>query len=157
MYLTPLPSLKASILVMDSDSAMEARLRRLLAEEGFRIAEVAAGRDSGTPLDAAIDLVIAGVAAGQDLAAVTAAIPPCARSAPVVALVDQRAWTGFDFFDAANALGATAVLQKPFPRTALLRLIATVLSQPRDRTDADGQDPIGAPEIFFSHGHLHLA
>jgi hypothetical protein len=49
-------------------------------------------------------------------------------------LIDRKTWTGFDFLDAANELGAVAVLQRPFPRAALLRLVAEVLSDPAPST-----------------------
>lgn len=148
MGLTALPSSKASILVMDPDQATETRLRRLLAEEGFHLADV----------DSSVDLVIAGVAAGRDLDAVTEVILRLGRSVPVVALIDQRAWTGFDFFDAANTLGAAAVLQKPFPRSALLRLIGVVLSQAQGPAgDGEFDRQSGTPESFFSRAYLHLA
>ena len=47
----------------------------------------------------------------------------------MLVLVDHAAWSGIGFFDVANALGAAAILQRPFARAALLRSVDTVLSQ----------------------------
>jgi DNA-binding response OmpR family regulator len=121
MYVKPRRFAKASILVLESDSELCASLRNCLADEGYRLADSA--HDSAS----AIDLVIAGIHPGVDPAA---ALPD--HSAPVIALVDRSAWLGFEFFDAANAVGAVAVLRRPFPRSALLRLIGAVLSQADD-------------------------
>jgi len=131
MYLKPLHCLNACILVMEPDPAIQARLCRLLAEEGFRIVGSCDNSLQDATAEPAIDLVIAGLEPGHDHRSVMAALPRVGRAVPVVALIDHRTWVGFDFFDAADALGAAAVLQRPFPKTALLRLIAMVLSPPR--------------------------
>jgi CheY-like chemotaxis protein len=135
MYLKPLRLPKACILVLEDDRDRRAGLCRLLAQFGYHLAdranEAACGR---------IDLVLASIGAHR---------PPCARPAlnrldaaiPVIALVDHAAWTDFDFFDAANELGAAAVLQRPFSRSTLLRLIATVLS-----ASVRGDEPTGMKE-----------
>jgi hypothetical protein len=41
---------------------------------------------------------------------------------------DHEAWTGLNFLDAANDLGAAAVIEKPFRAAALLRLISAGLA-----------------------------
>jgi len=121
MYLKPLCFAKASILVLEDDPELRVSLRNCLAEAGYHLGDPA--RDTAP----AVDLVIAGIHPGGDP---TAALPD--HSVPVIALVDREAWIGFDFFDAANAVGAVAVLRRPFPRSALLRLIGAVLSQAAD-------------------------
>jgi CheY-like chemotaxis protein len=129
MHLKPLCFAKASILVLEDDPELRARLRNCLADEGYHLA------DSAGAAAPAIDLVIAGIHPGVDP---TAALPD--HAVPVIALVGRDAWLGFDFFDAANAVGAVAVLRRPYPRSALLRLIGAVLSQAAD-TDADRRIP----------------
>ena len=121
MYLKQVCFAKASILVLEDDPELRTSLRNCLADEGYHLADPS--RDT-VP---AIDLVIAGIHPGPDSAV---ALPD--HAAPVIALVDREAWLGFDFFDAANAVGAVAVLQRPFPRSSLLRLIGAVLSQAAD-------------------------
>jgi len=121
MYLKPLRFAKASILVLEDEPTLRAGLRSCLAEAGYHLADPA--DDTGP----AIDLVIAGIHPGLDPAA---ALPKYA--VPVIALVDHNAWLGLEFFDAANAVGAVAVLRRPFPRSALRRLIGAVLAQAGD-------------------------
>ena len=123
MHLKPLRLPKACILVLEEDPTLRAGLRGLLTDAGYALAESANGADRA----GRIDLVLAGLGAPQTL---KAALDRLDRSAPIILLVDRKAWAGFDFFDAANDLGAVAVLQRPFPRSALLRLVAKVLSEP---------------------------
>jgi DNA-binding NtrC family response regulator len=120
MYLKPLHMPKARILVLEEDRALRASLRGLLSGAGYAPAESANGTVGR------IDLVLASLDGRQTP---KAALDLLDRSAPVILLVDYKAWAGFDFFDVANDLGAVAVLQRPFPRAALLRLVARVLSE----------------------------
>jgi DNA-binding NtrC family response regulator len=121
MYLTPRHLPKARILLLEEESSLRDGLRSLLAEAGYALADDA----RGTSVKQRIDLVIAGIGAHRGPAA---ALQQRDHAAPVILLVDRAAWTGFDFFDAANEFGAVAALQRPCSRTALLRLIASVLS-----------------------------
>src|SRR6185436_18816365 len=98
MHMKPLCFAKASILVLEDDPELHAGLRHCLADEGYHLAD-----NAGTTAPAT-DLVIAGIHRGVEPAA---ALPD--RAAPVIALVDRDAWLSFDFFDAANAVGAVAV------------------------------------------------
>src|ERR1700754_1090815 len=100
MYLKPLHLPKASILVLAEDSALRTSLRGLLSGAGYALAENANGTDSGR-----IDLVLASLGAWQTSSALRDLRD---RSAPVILLIDRKAWTGFDFFDLANDLGAVA-------------------------------------------------
>jgi len=127
MLLKPLQSAKACILVIEEDPIIRASLQRLLAAEGYRpvVAEDKRGEAEGR-----IDLAIVGITPGRPHGVLAAH-----RSVPVLALVDRKAWIGLDFFDTVNELGAAAVLQRPFPRTALLRLIAAVLSPASDAAE----------------------
>jgi DNA-binding response OmpR family regulator len=132
MYLQPLRLPKPRILVLEDDSSLRAGLRALLAASGYALTDDGCGADVARR----VDLVIAGVGA-QSMPAMALQQPD--HAAPVILLVDRKAWTGFDFFDAANALGAVAVLQRPFSRAALLSLIASVLSG--GARDADSLEP----------------
>jgi hypothetical protein len=121
MYLNPLHLPKAAILVLEQDPFLRAGLCSVLSAAGYRLAEGAGGEPSGR-----IDLVLAGIGANQ---APEAALPLFDRAAPVILLVDQSAWSGLGFLDAANDLSAVAVLQRPFSRATLLRIVAQVLSR----------------------------
>jgi hypothetical protein len=122
MYLNSVPSSKkGSVLVLEQDQTLRDGLYGLLTTAGYSLAEPA----GGLARDGRIAMILAGIGA-QYTPKAALELLDCA--APVILLVDCKAWTGFDFFDAANELGAIAVLQRPFPRSALLRLIADVLS-----------------------------
>jgi AmiR/NasT family two-component response regulator len=123
MQFRPTVAAKPRILVIDHDAQRSAGLCRLLTGDGFQLVEAMA--ETTQP----VDLVIAAIARGRCHRAIAAEIARFRGRPPVLALIDHAAWIGFDFFDVADALGAAAVLQRPFPRAALLRSIAAVLSQ----------------------------
>src|SRR5687767_191123 len=123
MHLKPLHLPKACILVLEDEPKLRATLCRLLIDAGYAIADA---RIDANPIGH-VDLVIAGIG-GQR--APSAALGLFEHAVPAIALVDCTAWAGFDFFDAANDLGAVAVLPRPFSRAALLHLMAMVLSNP---------------------------
>jgi hypothetical protein len=142
MHLKPLLLPKACILVLEQDEEQRAGLQKLLADVGYTIAEAEDSAQDGPR----IDLVIAALGARPVQAAAIRRY-----AAPVIVLVDRRAWIGFDFFDAANALEAVAVLQRPCSRQALLRLIAQTLSgdPALAAPDAEAEDtrPSGAEPL----------
>jgi DNA-binding response OmpR family regulator len=153
MYLKPLRLPKACILVLEDDPNRRSGLCRMLAESGFHPAE-SANAAAGDR----IDLVLASIEAHRP----RYAGPAPHRldvSIPVIALVDHAAWTGFDFFDAANELGAAAVLQRPFSRTSLLRLIATVLSAPVPGVEAAGmaENRSGLADLLYAQENANPA
>ena len=121
MYLKPLNLPKARILVLEDDFVLRAGLNALLADAGYTPVE---GAQSGDPAGQ-VDLVIAGIGARCKPATLRRKLDP---AAPLILLVDHASWNGFDFFDAANELGAVVALHRPFTRHALLQLIAGVLS-----------------------------
>jgi CheY-like chemotaxis protein len=131
MDLKPVELPKSRVLVAEEDPVFRAGLCSLLADAGYTLAK-------STPPHGRFDLVLAGTRPCQPP---EAALHLPDRAVPVILLVDHAAWTGFNFLDAANDLGAVAVLQRPFTRTALLRLIAKVLSEPA--SDAVAADEIG--------------
>jgi hypothetical protein len=143
MYLEPLHLPKACIQVLEEDPILRAGLCSLLADTGYSLAEAA---NRANPAGE-IDLVLAGVKARQTPEAVLRLLD---RTAPVILLVDGAAWFGFDFFDVANDLGAVAVLQRPFSRSALLRLVAKVLSVPAHGAASPEaeEEPAGLAEIL---------
>lgn len=141
MHLKPLRFAKANILVLEDEPKLHAGLRNCLTAEGYHLADCASDNGPG------IDLVIAGIHRGVDP---TTALP--SSSVPVIALVDCDAWLGFEFFDAANAIGAVAVLRRPFPRSALLRLIGAVLAQagdPRAEQRTGNEEQAGLAELLL--------
>lgn len=133
MHLKRLHRPKARILVLEDDPKLRTVLCGLLIDAGYAIAD--ARIDPSTI--GHVDLVLAGIG-GQR----------APSAAPAIVLVDRMAWTGLDFFDAANDLGAVAVLQRPFSRVALLQLVATILSNAEGNVmkmeddDADEVDPV---------------
>jgi len=140
---------KTRILVIDDDPQRCAALHRMLCAEGFQcIAPVAHAPGPAYP----IDLVIAGIAAQSSHRAIAARIVRLGGVAPVLAVVDHTAWTGFTFFDVANALRAAAVLQRPFPRAALLRSIDAVLALPETmRMEENSWDLLRSESSEFFH------
>jgi CheY-like chemotaxis protein len=134
MYLKPLHLPKATIFVLETDPFLRAGLCSLLRAAGYLLAEATGGANPA----GRVDLVLAGMGLDQRP---DGALELLDRTVPVILLVDGAAWSRLDFFDAANALGAAAVLPRPFSRSALLCLVARVLSQPvRDVAESDPAD-----------------
>jgi DNA-binding response OmpR family regulator len=131
MYLKPLHLPKDRILVLEGDRTLRAGLRGLLTGAGYALAE----REDGAIGTGRIDLVLAGIGAHPKPRVVLQGLD---RAAPVILLVDRAAWTYFNFFDAANELGAVAALQRPCSRAALLGLVTRVLSDARRGAEPDG-------------------
>jgi DNA-binding NtrC family response regulator len=146
MYLKPLQLQKASILVLEENPFLRAGLVRLLTDAGYIVAEGMSGAPSATRAD----LVLAGIAPRQTP---KKALPRLDHAVPMILLVDQCTWSGLDFLDAANEFGAAAVLPRPFSRSALLGLIAKVLSQPlheAEDAEADFPGPAERPNFLDS-------
>jgi len=145
MHLKALHLPKTRILLLERDPHLRAGLHRWLAEAGYLLADDTHDAHAGRP----VDLVIAGLCA-QTLAA--ADLQPFGRAVPVIILVDRSAWTGFDFFDAANTLGAVAALQRPFSRAAFLHLIGSVLASEDDGAaacDVADDEPPALSELLL--------
>jgi DNA-binding NtrC family response regulator len=153
MYLKPLHLPKACILVLEEDTKLRTALCNLLIDAGYTVADA----ESGANTVGHVDLVLAGIGAQ---CGPSAPLDLLERAVPAIALVDRRAWTGFDFFDAANDLGAVAVLQRPFTRAALLHLMATILSNPERETapaEDDDADEAGPADLLPHLDHSHFA
>jgi hypothetical protein len=146
MQLKPPHLPKASILVLEQDPFLRADLCSLLTVAGYRLAESAdcanhAGR---------VDLVLAGIGTDQPPEATSELLD---RAVPVILIADNAARSGHEFFDAANAFGATAILLRPFSRAALLCLMAKLLSQPpRDAAELDPAEHPARAELLIIPG-----
>jgi len=152
MYLTPMLLSKAHVLVLEDDAILRAGLCTVLGDAGYTFAEDAKDEDPAGK----IDLVLASIKGRQ---APQAALDLLDGTVPVILLADRGAWGGFDFLDAANAFGATAVLQRPFSRSALLSVVAKVLAGQRQAApiaDGDGELP-GLAELLIRLEDPHLA
>jgi CheY-like chemotaxis protein len=132
-----LPQKRHCVLIVDDDCETRRQLSVLLAAEGFDVVEAANGRVAPALLaEGVLDLVLTDifmpVCDGFEL---LAAIRRMEHPVPVIAMSDRESWTGLNFFDAANDLGAAAVIQKPVPQDELLRLARQVISA-KPRTDS---------------------
>jgi len=129
MLLQPPQALRHRVLVVDDDPDARQQLCRLLTANGYTVVEAGNGRIARSLLaEREIDLVITDIFMPEcDGFELIAAIGATERPVPVVAMSDHERWTGLNFFDAANDLGAAAVIEKPFRATALLRLIDETL------------------------------
>jgi hypothetical protein len=145
MYLKPLHLPKATILVLEADPFLRTGLCSLLTAAGYLLAEGTGGANPA----GRVDLVLAGMGSDKNL---EPALDLLDRAVPVILLVDGTTWSALAFFDAANALGAAAVLPRPFSRSALLCLVAKVLSQPV--RDAAKPDPADLPTLAELLIHL---
>lgn len=118
------------VLIVDDDANARHQLGTLLTANGYGIIEAGNGRVARTLLaEHAIDLVITDIFMPEcDGFELIAAIRDMEHPVPVIAMSDHESWTGLNFFDAANDLGAAAVIEKPFRATAILRLTGEALA-----------------------------
>jgi DNA-binding NtrC family response regulator len=129
MYLQPPSVMRHTVLIVDDDSGARRQLRNLLATNGYWVIEAGNGRIARELLAAQeIDLVVSDIFMPEcDGFELIAAIRAMGNPVPVIAMSDQESWTGLNFLDAANDLGAAAVIEKPFRAHLLLRLIDDAL------------------------------
>ena len=129
MHLQPKTAARGTILIVDDDAAARRQLRNLLATNGYWVIEAGNGRIARELLAAQeIDLVVSDIFMPEcDGFELIAAIRAMGNPVPVIAMSDQESWTGLNFLDAANDLGAAAVIEKPFRAHLLLRLIDDAL------------------------------
>ena len=113
------------ILIVDDDPEARRQLRALLGANGYAVVEAGNGRVArGLLAEGDIALVVSDIFMPEcDGFELIAAIRTMARPVPVIAMSDHESWTGLNFLDAANDLGAAAVIEKPFRARTLLRLI----------------------------------
>ena len=129
MYLQPPSIMRHTVLIVDDDSGARRQLRNLLAANGYWVIEADNGRIARALLAAQeIDLVVSDIFMPEcDGFELIAAIRAMASPVPVIAMSDHESWTGLNFLDAANDLGAAAVIEKPFRAHLLLGLIDDAL------------------------------
>jgi len=130
MLLQPPPVVRHSVLIVDDDPKARGQLRDLLAANGYAAIEAGNGRIAcGLLGDREIDLVVSDIFMPEcDGFELIAAIRAMEHPIPVIAMSDHESWTGLSFLDAANDLGAAAVIEKPFRADLLLRLIDQALA-----------------------------
>ena len=122
-----------NILIVDDDRAARQQLQLSLSTGGFNVIEAANGRVArGILAERDIDLVVTDIFMPEcDGFELIAAIRDMNRPMPVIAMSDHEGWTGLNFFDAANDLGAAAVIEKPFRSAVLLQLVGQTLAETR--------------------------
>jgi DNA-binding NtrC family response regulator len=130
MFFQPSRAVRRSVLIADDDPEARRQLRNLLAANGYAVIEAGNGRIARTLLsEQAPDVVVSDIFMPEcDGFELIAAIRAMDRPIPVIAMSDHESWTGLNFLDAANDLGAAAVLEKPFRAHTLLRLLGDVLA-----------------------------
>jgi len=142
MYLQPPRVMRHAVLIVDDDSVARRQLRSLLTANGYAVIEAGNGRIAREILaEHEIDVVVSDIFMPEcDGFELIAAIRAMERPVPVIAMSDHESWTGLNFLDAANDLGAAAVIEKPFRADMLLRLIdeALVTAERRARVVALG-------------------
>jgi DNA-binding NtrC family response regulator len=129
MYLRPSGAFRRTVLIVDDDAGARRQLRELLSANGYRVIEAGNGRIArGLLAEPDIDLVVSDIfmpeCDGFELIAAIRALP---HPMPVIAMSDHESWTGLSFLDAANDLGAAAVIEKPFRPQSMLRLVDQAL------------------------------
>jgi DNA-binding NtrC family response regulator len=129
MYLQPTSVARSTILIVDDDAAARRQLRNLLSANGYWVIEADNGRIARELLVVQeIDLVVSDIFMPEcDGFELIAAIRAMEHPVSVIAMSDHESWTGLNFLDAANDLGAAAVIEKPFRAQVLLRLIDNAL------------------------------
>jgi len=129
MYLQSPPVTRHSVLIVDDDPRARRQLRRLMAANGYTAIEAANGRIArGLLAERDIDLVLSDIFMPEcDGFELIAAVRGMKQPIPVIAMSDHERWTGLSFLDAANDLGAAAVIEKPFRAQVLLNLIEEAL------------------------------
>ncbi len=123
------PVVRQAILIVDDDAQARRQLSDLLTANGYAVIEAGNGRIArGVLAEQEIDLVVSDIFMPEcDGFELIAAIRDMAAPVPVIAMSDHESWTGLSFLDAANDLGAAAVVEKPFRADTLLRLVDAAL------------------------------
>jgi CheY-like chemotaxis protein len=122
-------SARHNILIVDDDGVARQQLRALLRANDYTVIEAGNGRIARDLIaEQEIDLVVTDIFMPEcDGFELIAAIRAMEHPVPVIAMTDHERWTGLNFLDAANDLGAAAVIEKPFRAAALLGLISATL------------------------------
>ena len=119
----------ATILLVDDEEFSRATTRKMLEEQGHSVLEASSGAQAMMDIRAnAFDLVITDVIMpnmdGIELMIELRKIQP---SLPVLAISGGGRTHNLDILDAAEQLGATSVLAKPFARANLIEVVTRLL------------------------------
>ena len=131
MYLRPSELSRPRIIVLDEDPATMKQLSGFLSSKGYAVigADTAAAAWDLLRI-ARLDLVIASaVFPEREGAAWRVLLEDRHVNVPVIAMCARCVDNDIALFDAANALGAAAVLQKPFNAASLQGLVEELLPQ----------------------------
>jgi CheY-like chemotaxis protein len=134
MYVRPIEAYRPGVLVIDNSAAVRNGIENALSLRGLLIFGASGPRNIQAAVQAKqVDLVLADLVADCDELA--AAIRDIAkrnpRAVPIVAMSQRDMWENLEIFSAADAIGATAVLRKPFSQTALIQLLSVLLPSRR--------------------------
>jgi hypothetical protein len=121
-----IPSPEAYILVADDDAAVRGFLRTVLKRGGYKVIEAANGREAlrqarATP----VALVITDLVMPEQEGIET--IQLLRRELPQIGIIAISGAFGGQLLRAAKALGANAILEKPFNPELLLAMVKAVL------------------------------
>lgn len=119
----------ARIIVIEDEAAIRRLVSRILARSGHEVREADNGRD-GVALHRAeaADLVITDVfMPGQDGIETIRQIREFAPDTPIIAMSGGGARGGVDSLEGAEAIGAQAVMQKPFSPDELEEAVFSLL------------------------------
>jgi CheY-like chemotaxis protein len=121
------------VLVVDDEAGLRALMRGMLEREGFDVVEAANGREAMRAfLEHPVDVVVTDIfMPEEDGIELIAELRACDASVPVIAISGGGRIHDGTSLHAAELLGASDVLEKPFRSSALLDAILRV-------TGADG-------------------
>jgi CheY-like chemotaxis protein len=119
----------ATILLVDDEEFSRATTRKMLEEQGHSVLEASSGAQAMMDIRAnAFDLVITDVIMpnmdGIELMIELRKLQP---SLPVLAISGGGRTHNLDILDAAEQLGATSVLAKPFAQANLIEVVTRLL------------------------------
>lgn len=122
----------ASVLIIDDDPAIRRVLRRLIEREGHSVTEAENGkmalrRFAGEPADLVISDIYMPEMDGIELLIWLQEAHPETR---LIAMSGGGSLPADHLLDAARALGAVAVMEKPFSIDTVRRLLADVAPRP---------------------------
>ncbi|HUF14167.1 MAG TPA: response regulator [Longimicrobiales bacterium] len=127
----------ARIIVIEDEAAIRRLINRILARSGHEVREAKNGRD-GVALhrDDPADLVITDVfMPEQDGIETIRQIREFAPDTPIIAMSGGGARGGGDSLESAQAIGAQAVMQKPFSPDELERVVRALLGAQSPRLE----------------------
>ena len=119
----------ALILLIDDDHDMRSTLRRILTNAGHTVVEAGNGSDGlrrvaeDRPALVITDILMPGMDGIETIQCLTGAHP----GLRVIAMTGGGRYHGFEYLDVARALGAHALLNKPFRAETLLETVRGLL------------------------------